>query len=74
MFSYNNYGKVIHNAKVKFALTHPDVPFLHLHHPGSDEPAENGYFKLSKHFKWALNKVKYFRSSYILFVILVCTY
>ena len=30
------------------------VPFLHVHHPGHHEPAQNGYFRLSRHFKWAL--------------------
>lgn len=33
------------------------VPVVHLHHPMSHERAENGYFKLSKHFKYALGVV-----------------
>jgi hypothetical protein len=33
------------------------VPLLHLHHPASAQPAENGYFRLSRHFKWALTQV-----------------
>jgi hypothetical protein len=33
------------------------VPVIHLHHPHYHEPAENGYFKLSKHFKYALSTV-----------------
>lgn len=37
--------------------SHPKLPFLHVHHPGSNLPAENGYFKLSRHFKWALDSV-----------------
>jgi hypothetical protein len=32
------------------------VPLLHLHHP-ANQPAENGYFRLSRHFKWALTQV-----------------
>jgi hypothetical protein len=31
---------------------------VHMHHPHWREPAENGYFKLSRHFKWALNEVR----------------
>jgi len=33
------------------------VPVVHFHHPHYHEPAENGYFKLSKHFKYALTTV-----------------
>lgn len=33
------------------------VPLLHWHHPGAARPAENGYFRLSRHFKWALDQV-----------------
>jgi hypothetical protein len=35
------------------------VPLLHVHHPNYRLFAENGYFKLSRHFKWALNEVSY---------------
>ena len=33
------------------------VPVIHIHHPKYHEPAENGYFKLSKHFKYALSTI-----------------
>jgi hypothetical protein len=34
------------------------VPLVHVHHPRHREFAENGYFKLSRHFKWALTEVQ----------------
>ncbi len=34
------------------------VGLSHIHHPKYDEPAENGYFRLSRHFKWALDQVR----------------
>lgn len=33
------------------------VPLLHIHHP-QDNLESLGYFRLSQHFKWALNQVK----------------
>lgn len=33
------------------------VPLVHVHHPEYMTRAENGYFKLSRHFKWALNEL-----------------
>lgn len=35
------------------------VPLLHIHHP-QDNQDQRGYYRLSRHFKWALNQVKYF--------------
>ena len=42
---------------VESAVEGKVVPVIHLHHPKSNERAENGYFKLSKHFKYALGVV-----------------
>ena len=33
------------------------IPITHVHHPNHHLPAENGYFKLSRHFGWALGHV-----------------
>jgi hypothetical protein len=32
------------------------VPIIHVHNPAAGQLAENGYFKLSKHFQWAISK------------------
>jgi len=50
-------GQVISEAKRSLQSIAPGVPMLHLHHPNHMEPAANGYFKLCRHFKWALDQV-----------------
>lgn len=50
--------QVIQKAQAQLAVSAPTVPFMHVHHPYANNPAENGYFKLAAHFKWALNEVR----------------
>lgn len=59
MISQDGIDRRVQAAIDKFATTMrrqaPDVPVYHLHHP--DTPAQNGYFKLSAHYSWALKQV-----------------
>jgi hypothetical protein len=48
---------VVAQAAASFASSGGRVPLLHWHHPAAGLPAENGYFRLSRHFKWALDQV-----------------
>ena len=51
--------KVVTEMQLKFReQAHPDIAFVHVHNPTGGFVAENGYYALSRHFKWALNKVK----------------
>lgn len=50
-------AKVVMNAFAALQSAGASVPLLHIHHPSFHEPAQNGYFKLAKHFKWALDEV-----------------
>lgn len=47
--------KVVQDAAKQFADS--PVTITHVHHPNHNFPAENGYFKLSRHFGWALGHV-----------------
>ena len=67
--------KVVAAAQKEMKNIAPNIPFLHVHHVQSD--GENGYFKLSNHFKWALDQVSVcvlIRHDYHLFQILTSTY
>ena len=49
---------VISEAASSFAkIATKDIPFIHVHNPTAREYSETGYFALSRHFNWALNKV-----------------
>jgi hypothetical protein len=48
---------IVQQFTEKFRAEHPELRLLHLHHH-PDPQAENGYFKLAAHYKWALNQVK----------------
>ena len=54
---------VITEWKSAMALSAPDVPVTHWRHPGDDVTLEGaagwatGYYKLSQHFRWALNRL-----------------
>lgn len=50
---------VVSNAFEEMKAKGVIVPLLHLHHPAANKPAENGYFRLSRHFKWALTQVTF---------------
>jgi hypothetical protein len=56
--------QVIKDAHTKFQSLSIDIPFLHIHHEPQID-AINGYYKLSSHFKWALNQVCIFMYIYI---------
>ena len=45
---------VVTAAQESFRRNGGTVSFTHQHHPFYKEIAENGYFKLSRHFQWAL--------------------
>ncbi|CAM9116827.1 unnamed protein product, partial [Ectocarpus fasciculatus] len=48
---------VISDIRQKFrGQSHASIPFVHVHNPSAGLRAENGYFALSRHFKWALGK------------------
>ena len=50
-------ASVVKKYQDAFKAQHPKVSFIHIHH----EPtvtAENGYFKLADHYKWALSQVR----------------
>lgn len=51
--------EVVERATKAFAENEKNagIPFLHIQHPEYNAPAENGYFKLSRHFKYALEQV-----------------
>lgn len=53
----DDVARVIEMAKKKMTTVAKSVPIMHVHHPEYNEPAENGYFRLSRHFKWALTQV-----------------
>lgn len=53
----NSLLQVVKEAFQQMRSNGVTVPLLHVHHPHHKKPAENGYFKLSRHFKWALNEV-----------------
>jgi alpha-1,3-mannosyl-glycoprotein beta-1,2-N-acetylglucosaminyltransferase len=61
--SVETVTKVIQDFKQMFQESAPDVPFTHLHHPADDvdltgaDGWATGYYKLSQHFRWALNKL-----------------
>jgi len=50
-------ARVIEDARREFSLANPKSVFLHKHFPDFEKYYENGYFKLSSHFKWALDEV-----------------
>ena len=41
----------------------PGVNLTHVHHPFYNQPAPNGYHKLSRHFKWAIDSAFQFQPS-----------
>lgn len=53
----DDVADVIEAAKKTMATVAKTVPVIHVHHPDYDQPAENGYFRLARHFKWALMQV-----------------
>jgi hypothetical protein len=48
---------VVRKHRAELSARHPDVPLLHLNHQ-QRAGAENGYFLLAEHYKWALNQVR----------------
>ena len=57
-------GKVVSKAQRDFKNEGGTVDFVHEHHPDSKAQAQNGYFKLASHYKWALGYVfETFKSS-----------
>ena len=47
---------VIDEARNKLLLKATNIPMLHIHHAEHNLPIEDGYVKLAKHFKYALNQ------------------
>ena len=57
-------GEVVAKVQSDFKVNGGTVDFIHEHHPFSKAPAQNGYFKLAAHYKWALGYVfEKFKSS-----------
>lgn len=52
---HRSMDDVIDEATRQLSSMAPDVNVTHVHHPFHDEPSPNGYYRLSKHFKWAIN-------------------
>jgi alpha-1,3-mannosyl-glycoprotein beta-1,2-N-acetylglucosaminyltransferase len=48
---------VIDDSRIKLGSRSTSIPFVHIHHPNYNAFAQNGYFKLSRHFKYALDAV-----------------
>ena len=48
-------GRVIEEAKLRWNTSAAHIPFIHVHHGDHHLPAENGYYKLARHFKFALD-------------------
>ena len=55
---------VIEEALRRWNATAPQIPLLHVHHKNHYLPAENGYFKLARHFKFALDALFHEHTSY----------
>ena len=56
--------QVIEEAQGRWNETAPHIPFLHTHHKNYHFPADNGYFKLARHFKFALDALVFEHESY----------
>jgi hypothetical protein len=50
------YLQVIDDARRKLLSRGATISMIHVHNPASTQQAENGYFKLSNHFHWAIRK------------------
>ena len=48
---------IVDKTVAYFSQLSPPVPVMHLHHPNHRVGSPNGYFKLSKHFKWVLTQL-----------------
>lgn len=49
-------ASVVKKYQAAFKEKYPGVSFIHIHHQPT-MTAENGYFKLADHYKWALSQV-----------------
>ena len=54
---HGNMAKMVEKYRQAFRDRHPNVAFVHLHHTPNLN-AENNYFKLAEHYKWALRQVR----------------
>lgn len=61
--------RVIDEARTRLNNKFPNSELTHISHPGYNKRYENGYFKLSAHFKWALQQT--FQSIYTKRVIIL---
>lgn len=60
---HGSMQEVIDDASNHLKTTAPSVNLTHVHHPYYNQPEPNGYHKLSKHFKWAINSAFQFQST-----------
>jgi len=60
---HRSMQSVIDDATNQLHNIAPDVNLTHVHHPFYNKPAPNGYHKLSRHFKWAIDNAFQFQST-----------